>query len=76
MVNYQLKKMRKHHEKNCVYLIGPYAIRIEGQIENLILKSVTMIDTVTIWFKITQYYDKRAISIAKLVDTTFLTRYP
>ena len=35
-----------------------------------------MIDPVTGWFEITQYDDKRAISIAELVETTWLTRYP
>ena len=35
-----------------------------------------MIDPVTGWFEITRYDDKRAISIANLVETTWLTRYP
>ena len=35
-----------------------------------------MIDPVTVWFEITQYNDKRAILIAKLVETTWLSRYP
>ena len=35
-----------------------------------------MIDPVTVWFEITQYDDKRAISIANLIETTWLTRYP
>ena len=35
-----------------------------------------MIDLVKGWFKITQYDDIRAISIADLVETTWLTRYP
>ena len=35
-----------------------------------------MIDHVTGWFKITQYVDKPAISIANLVKTTWLNRYP
>ena len=35
-----------------------------------------MIDPVTRWFKITQYDNKRAISIANLVETKWLTRYP
>ena len=35
-----------------------------------------MIDPVTGWFKITQYDDKRAISIANLVETMWLTIYP
>ena len=35
-----------------------------------------MIDAVTGWFKIAQYEDKRAISIANLVETMWLSRYP
>ena len=35
-----------------------------------------MIDPVTRWCKTTQYNDKRAISIAHLVITTGLSRYP
>ena len=35
-----------------------------------------MVDTVTGWFKIDQYKNKRATSIANLVKTTWLTRYP
>ena len=31
------------------------------------MKTVMMIDTVTVWFEIAQYNDKRAISIADLV---------
>ena len=35
-----------------------------------------MIDLVTGWFKITQYHDKKAISIVNLVETMWLTIYP
>ena len=35
-----------------------------------------MIDPVTGWSEITQYDDKRSISIANLVEITWLTRYP
>ena len=35
-----------------------------------------MIYPVTGWFEIMQYNDKRAISIANLVETTWLSRYP
>ena len=35
-----------------------------------------MIYLVRGWFKITQYDNKREISIANLVETTWLTRYP
>ena len=34
-----------------------------------------MIDYVTRWLKITKYDDKRAIPIANLVETMWLTRY-
>ena len=35
-----------------------------------------MIDPVTGWFEITEYNDKRALSIVNLVETTWLSRYP
>ena len=35
-----------------------------------------MINLVTGWFEIEQYDTKRVISIAKLVGTTWLSRYP
>ena len=35
-----------------------------------------MIHTVTRWFEIPQYNDKRAISIANLVEAMWLSRYP
>ena len=35
-----------------------------------------MIDPVTGWFEVTQYNKKRAMAIAKLVETTWLSRYP
>ena len=42
----------------------------------LILLLVTIIDPVTGWFEINRHGDKRAISIANLVETKWLTRYP
>ena len=47
-----------------------------GKEIKLHLKAFTIIDTVTIWFEISQYYDKREMSIANLVETTWLYRYP
>ena len=35
-----------------------------------------MIYPVTVWFEITQYNDKRAISIANLVEPIWMSRYP
>ena len=62
--------------KICVDILRPYVIRRKGKKEKLHLKSVTMIDIVTGWFGIAQHEYKRAISIANLVETTWLSRYP
>ena len=62
--------------KLCVDIIGPSAIRRQGKKENLHLKAVAVIDPVTGWFEIVQYDDKRAITIANLVETKWLSRYP
>ena len=35
-----------------------------------------IIDTVTGWFEVVSYYDKRAITVANLVETTWMSRYP
>ena len=35
-----------------------------------------MIDPITGWFEIAQYKDKREISSANLVETTWLSKYP
>ena len=34
-----------------------------------------MINTVTVWFEIVQYDDKREITISNLVETTWLSRH-
>ena len=58
-----------------VDLIGPYKTRRKGK-EPLILKAVTMIYPVTGWFEVTQYSNKKAMTIANLVETTWLDQYP
>ena len=45
-------------------------MRIIGKKSKLHIKAVTMINPVTGWFEIAQYDDKKAISIANLVETT------
>ena len=35
-----------------------------------------MINPVTGWFEVAQYYDKKAVSIANSVETLWLSRYP
>ena len=42
----------------------------------LILKAVTMIDPATGWFKIAKCDDKCAITVANIVEQTWLTRHP
>ena len=56
--------------------MGPYKIRIEGHDKSIIIKAKFTIDPVTGCFEIIQYKDKRADTIANLVDKTWLCRYP
>ena len=66
----------------CVDLIGPYTIKqktINKQTkkpQELQLWCVTMIDPATSLFEMTQIIDKSAITVANIVETTWLTRYP
>ena len=62
--------------KLCVSIVSSYIIRINGRKDNLNLKAVTTIHPVTRWFERTQYDDTITISITKLVETKWLTRYP
>ena len=62
-------------DKMCVDLIGPYKIKRKGT-DDLVLKAVTMIDPATGWFEIHQYEDKRAISVANVVEQEWFCRYP
>ena len=59
----------------CVDLIGPYKIKRKGKPE-LTLWCVTMIDPATGWFEMREIPNKEAITIANLVEQTWLTRYP
>ena len=42
----------------------------------LTCKAVTMIDPATGWFEVVQYPDKKAITVANLIEQQWLTRYP
>ena len=57
-------------------VIRSYLIQRNKQKENLNIKSVTVIDPVTGWSQVTKYNDRRAMAIANLVETTWLSRYP
>ena len=61
--------------KVCVDILAPYKIPRKRK-EPLILKSITVIDPVTSWFEVTQYRDKKAMTIPKLVETVWLVWYP
>jgi hypothetical protein len=58
-----------------VDLIGPYTLKRKGK-KPLELWCVTMIDPATSWFEIKSITDKTAITVAEVVETTWLTRYP
>ena len=62
-------------ERLSVDLIGPYKIKRQGKPE-LTLWCVTMIDPATGWFEMREIPNKEAITIANLVEQTWLTRYP
>ena len=57
-----------------VDLIGPYKISRKGK-DILTLKSVTMIDPGTRCFEITQYSDKKLMTIVNLEGTMWLVQY-
>jgi hypothetical protein len=59
----------------CVDLIGPYQMKRKGK-STLELWCVTMIDPATSWFEIKPITNKNAITVAEVVETTWLTRYP
>ena len=59
----------------CVDTIGPYTIKRKRK-RTLTLRAVTMIDPATGWFKIHEYKDKRAITIANILEQVWLAQYP
>ena len=62
-------------DKLCVNLIGPYTIKRKAKTP-LTLWCVTMIDPATGWFEVKQIKDKQAITVANVVEQTWLCRYP
>ena len=53
-------------DKSSVDVIRPYIIRREGHDDPLTLKTLTMIDPATGWFKKIKYNDKPSDTIANL----------
>jgi hypothetical protein len=62
-------------DKLCVDLISPYTLKRKSKV-TLKLWCVTMIDPTTGWFEMKQINDKEVITVANIVETTWLTRYP
>ena len=62
-------------ERLCVDLVGPYKMKRQRG-KDLSLWCVTMIDPATGWFEMKQLPDKEAITVANIVEQTWLTRYP
>jgi hypothetical protein len=62
-------------DKLCVDMIGPYNIKLKRK-PPLTLWCVTMIDPATSWFEMAEVKDKEAITVASIVEQTWLTRYP
>ena len=61
-------------ERLCVDLIGPYNIKSKIQgVKIPTLKCVTMIDPATGWFEVSQYDDKKSITVANIVEQQWLT---
>ena len=60
--------------------LGRGASFVQAQLEKwknpIILEYITMMDRVTGWFEVTQYSDKKLMGIYKLVENTWLVRYP
>jgi hypothetical protein len=63
-------------DKLCVDLIGPYCTSKRKSKVALKLWCVTMIDPATGWFEMKQINDKEATTVANIVETTWITRYP
>ena len=61
--------------KLCADLIDLYNI-LRKRKESLIPKAVTRINPIIGWSKVTKYDDKKAMAIAYLVETKWLSRYP
>ena len=62
-----------------VNLIGPWNVEVEqanSKSENIQLKALTMIDVGSFLLEIVPYFDKKAVSIAKLFDQEWLCQYP
>lgn len=65
----------KPWENLCIDLIGPYTIKHSDKKVSKTLKCVAMMNPATGWFEIAKYDIKRAITVANIVEQSWLSRY-
>ena len=58
----------------CINIIYLYKIRIKWGMY-LILKAITIVEHINVWFKIAEYNDNKVMTIVNLVKIMWLTRY-
>jgi len=64
-------------DKLCVDLVGPYTITSSrNKRKKAILWAVTMIDPATGWFEMKELKERDAMTVANIVEMTWLSRYP
>ena len=63
-------------EKLCVEMIGRYTIRNKNINNELTLHCVTMLDPATGQFEMKPTSEKDSMTVANIVETTWLSRYP
>ena len=63
-------------DKLCVDLIGPYKFKQPNSKKDVDLWCATMIDPATGWIEIAEIPDKRADTVADVIERTWFNRYP
>ena len=59
----------------CVDCIGPYEVK-DNDGETSMLHAMTMADPATGWFEISEITNEKAETAARVLDRTWLCRYP
>ena len=63
-------------DKLCVDLIGPYKFKQPNSKNDVDLWCAAMIDPATGWIEIAEIPDKRADTVADVIERTWLNPYP
>ena len=73
---YNLHETYAYDANPWIGILAAADLTVRSTYLNIILKAVTMIYPVTRWFEINQYRNKKSMTIANLVETMWLVRYP